>query len=551
MVRNNSTHSMLAVKPPGTRSRGRRALHRTRSPLTRKIVAFNLVGLSLLVAGILFLSQSRENLIELRTQTLEADALVLAAAVSNQMKVTGETDVSQPALYTVLESLSENLNARSQLFSADGILITDNVGVFTKNSEEEIFQPPRTDTISDMINDAWVRLESVFARQPAASDETYLLEFRSAIARRSVLARDSTIATSMNDVQQLIVTIAVPINLNDEMVGAIVLSTLGGEIDGFIRDERQQILEMFVLAAFTSIFLSIILANTIGRPLRELAQAAEKGSAKKGGKYNPGRVDIPDLSSRPDEIGDLSRQLRNMTSALYDRIEANEAFAADVAHEIKNPLTSLGSAVETMRYVKDDAARERLLNVIRDDVNRMDRLVTDISNASRLDAELAIDEMETVDLTKMLDGLVDYQKEMATEKGVTLSVKLPENSIKIIGLESRLAQVFVNLITNAISFVPEGGSVTVIIDETKEGDARIRIDDTGCGIPEDNLKDVFKRFYSNRPEQDFGNNSGLGLSISKQIVEAHGGKIWAENIIDPDDNDSTPAGARFTVTLPE
>lgn len=534
-----------------TRLRKRRPLYRTRSPLTRKIVAFNLVGLSLLVAGILFLSQSRENLIALRTHSLEADAEVLAAALSQQMKVVGAIDVQDPELYTVLEELSTHIKARTQLFTADGVLITDNVGIFTEETPEVLFQPPSTNTISDIIDDAWVRLESIFAKQPKASDETYLLEFRSAIARRSVLAEDSTIATSMNDIQQLIVTVAVPIDLNGTMVGSVVLSTLGGEIDGFIRGERQQILEMFVLAAFTSIFLSILLANTIGRPLRALAQAAEKGTTQKGGKYNPGRVDIPDLSSRPDEIGDLSRQLRNMTSALYDRIEANEAFAADVAHEIKNPLTSLGSAVETMRYVKDDAARERLLDVIRDDVNRMDRLVTDISNASRLDAELAIDAMESIDLTKMLGGLVDYQKEMAAEKGVDLRINLPGSPIEIIGLESRLAQVFVNLVTNAISFVPEGGSVTVILEKDKGGETKVMIEDTGCGIPEDNLEDVFKRFYSNRPEHDFGNNSGLGLAISKQIVEAHGGKIWAENIYSSKDSAGTPAGARFTVTLPE
>ena len=266
------------------------------------------------------------------------------------------------------------------------------------------------------------------------------------------------------------------------------------------------------------------------------------------GRINPGRIDIPDLTSRPDEIGDLSRQLRNMTSALYDRIEANEAFAADVAHEIKNPLTSLGSAVETMRMVKDDSARVRLLDVIRDDVNRMDRLVTDISNASRLDAELATDEMLTIDVVKMLKDLVDHQSEQADDQGVTLIGRFDPETPSVIGLESRLAQVFVNLITNAVSFVPEGGSVTINAFPHEKGEVAIVIEDTGCGIPPDNLEDVFKRFYSSRPEHDFGNNSGLGLSISKQIVEAHGGEIWAENVYG--DDPSTPTGARFTVLLP-
>lgn len=524
------------------------ALKGSRSPLTRKIIIFNLVTLSLLVSGILFLSQSRASLIDLRKQTLLADASVLATSLEYQMGFSGITDLYEPALYVTLEALADPISSRAQLFSIDGYLITD-IG-----ARPEVYNTtnrtaaPRTDTLSDILNDAWSRLEAVFVKQPAPADESYLLAFRSAIATRSMIADDSTLATTMNEIQQLILTVAVPVSHNDEMVGAIVLSTLGGEIDAYIRNERQQILEVFLLAALTSVFLSILLANTIGRPLRQLAMAAQQGSVQNSGRISPGRIDIPDMTSRPDEIGDLSRQLRNMTAALYDRIEANEAFAADVAHELKNPLTSLGSAVETMRLVKDEAARERLLNVIRDDVNRMDRLVTDISNASRLDAELATDEMVSIDVVSMLQNLVDHQSDLASADGVSIVPNFDNTTPNIIGLESRLAQVFVNLITNAVSFVPEGGTVTVSAFQHEHGEVAIVIEDTGTGIPKDNLEDVFKRFYSSRPEQDFGNNSGLGLSISKQIVEAHGGEIWAENIYgrDPD----TPAGARFTVLLP-
>jgi two-component system sensor histidine kinase ChvG len=524
------------------------AIKRSRSPLTRKIIIFNLVTLSLLVSGILFLSQSRASLIDLRKQTLLADASVLATSLEFQMEFSGISDLYEPTLYITLEALAEPINSRAQLFSPDGYLITD-IGarpeVYGRGSSPVASQ---TDTLSDILNDAWTRLEAVFVQQPAPADESYLMAFRSAIAIRSMIADDSTLATTMNEIKQLIVTVAVPVSHDGEMVGAIVLSTLGGEIDAFIRNERQQILEVFLLAAMTSVFLSILLANTIGRPLRQLAMAAQKGSVQNTGRINPGRIDIPDLTARPDEIGDLSRQLRNMTTALYDRIEANEAFAADVAHEIKNPLTSLGSAVETMRLVKEDAARERLLDVIRDDVNRMDRLVTDISNASRLDAELATDEMVSIDVVKMLQNLIDYQSELAAADGVSLIGNFDKATPNIIGLESRLAQVFVNLITNAVSFVPEGGSVTVSAFQHEDGEVAIVIEDTGCGIPKDNLEDVFKRFYSSRPEQDFGNNSGLGLSISKQIVEAHGGEIWAENVYG--DDPETPTGARFTVLLP-
>ena len=525
-----------------------RAIKRSRSPLTRKIIIFNLVTLSLLVSGILFLSQSRASLIDLRKQTLLADATVLATSLEFQMGFSDITDLYEPTMYTTLEALAEPINARAQLFSPDGYLITDIGARPEVYHRDESPNEPRSNTLGDIFNDVWTRLAAVFVTQPAPADESYLMAFRSAIVIRSMIADDSTLATTMNEVKQLIVTVAVPVSNEGEMVGAVVLSTLGGEIDAYIWNERQQILEVFLLAALTSVFLSILLANTIGRPLRQLAMAAQKGSVQNSGRINPGRIDIPDLTSRPDEIGDLSRQLRNMTTALYDRIEANEAFAADVAHELKNPLTSLGSAVETMRLVKEDAARERLMNVISDDVNRMDRLVTDISNASRLDAELATDEMVSIDVVEMMQNLVDYQSELAGVDGVSIIANFDDATPNIIGLQSRLAQVFVNLITNAVSFVPKGGSVTVSVFQHERGEVAILIEDTGCGIPKDNLEDVFKRFYSSRPEQDFGNNSGLGLSISKQIVEAHGGEIWAENIYG--DDPETPSGARFTVLLP-
>ena len=543
-----TSHAKPSLIDGGLRARFGGALKNTRSPLTRKIIAFNLVALSLLVSGILFLSQSSTSLSDQRKESLLADASVLAIALENQIKLSGIADFHNPALYETLESLADPIHARAQLFSTDGVLITDIGARAEVYGQPEQFSAPRTNTLSDLLNDAWASLEAVFVEQPAPSDESYLTAFRSAIARRSMLANDPTIATTMNEIQQLIVTVAVPVSHNGEMAGSIVLSTLGGEIDGYIRSERQQILEVFILAILTSVFLSIMLANTIGRPLRELTQAARQGSMQRSSGFNPGRIHIPDLTSRPNEIGDLSRQLRNMTTALYDRIEANEAFAADVAHELKNPLTSLGSAVESMRLVKDDAARNRLLDIIRDDVNRMDRLVTDISNASRLDAELAIDEMTTVNLVEMLSNLVDYQKELAAKQGVKIIGDLPDHKLEVPGLESRLAQVFVNLITNAISFVPEGGSVTVKVRQSDMGKVLVVVEDTGCGIPKENLEDVFKRFYSSRPSQDFGNNSSLGLAISKQIIEAHGGEIWAENVYgsDPD----TPSGARFTVILP-
>ena len=278
------------------------------------------------------------------------------------------------------------------------------------------------------------------------------------------------------------------------------------------------------------------------------AQGWEGGGA---GRRAPatGRVRIPDLTGRPDEIGRLSSAMRGMVSALYDRIDANEQFAADVAHEIKNPLASLRSAVGTLRVAKREDQVTRLLDVIEHDVRRLDRLISDTSNASRLDSELVKEEEETFNLCKTLDNLSQHLAQEAEAKGVEFITELPRDPILIQGLEARLAQVFVNLITNAISFCGEGDAVRIWARK-RDNRVLVVVEDTGPGIPDAALTKVFKRFYSERP-QDFGNHSGLGLAISKQIVEAHGGVIWAENIRPTNaDRNSPPLGARFVVGLP-
>jgi two-component system sensor histidine kinase ChvG len=307
---------------------------------------------------------------------------------------------------------------------------------------------------------------------------------------------------------------------------------------------------MFVIAILVSIGLSLVLASTIANPLSDLATAAELGRDKNARKMTPSRIRIPDLTARPDEIGRLSGALRGMVSALYERIEANEQFAADVAHEIKNPLASLRSAVGTLRVSQKPEHREKLLDVIDHDVRRLDRLVSDISNASRLDSELVKEEEQSFDLRRTLTNLNDHLGAEARGKGIDFIADLPKDGIVIQGLEGRLAQVFVNLITNAISFCEEGDAIRVWARK-RDNRVLVVVEDTGPGIPEQALDKIFKRFYSERPAGQFGNNSGLGLAISKQIVEAHGGVIWAENIRPTEaDPTSDPLGARFVVGLP-
>ena len=338
---------------------------------------------------------------------------------------------------------------------------------------------------------------------------------------------------------QLIVSVAVPVQRLRATVGVLLLSTAPGEIDQIVATERWGILRLALVAASVTVVLSLLLAGTIAGPMRRLSAAAERiqtaGNA---------RTEIPDFTDRPDEIGHLSRALRAMTDALYNRIEAIERFAADVAHELKNPLTSLRSAVETLPRAKRAEDRRRLNAIIQHDVRRLDRLISDISNASRLDAELARESSQRVDLEKLAEAMVAIQNDLAAPRQVSVVMEKRQGRFLplVFGHDSRLAQVFNNLIDNAISFSPDGGTVRVAITTTLEAIA-ISIVDEGPGIKGD-ITRIFQRFYTDRPEREhFGDHSGLGLSISRQIVEAHKGTVTAENR-------TGGAGAIFTITLP-
>ncbi len=529
-----------------------------RSPLARKIVTFNLVALGLLVGGILYLNQSEDGLIKLREQSLEAQGKMIAAAVRRIAENDDLSSIPPEAIEAVVEMTTLS-SARGQLFDVQGALLTDTS--FVRPDQEVAVAPPevliiqqRPTAMTAILNEIWVRSERLFSDNSEDSTRVLSSEFSNVPAMEAVASGEVVQVRKSNTEGQLVVSIAVPVVANGATLGALVLSTPGGEIDAIVRGEREQILQVFVLALLMSIALSVVLANTIAKPLRDLAEAAEKGGATSSSRrLNPERIKIPDMTARPDEIGYLSGAMRSMTAALFDRIEANESFAADVAHEIKNPLTSLRSAVETLGYAKGDDDRKKLMAVIQKDVRRLDRLVTDISNASRLDRELVRDEMEEFDLHYLLKNLVEFNGHAAEDREGKLVHKLPDEPRMMNGLEGRLAQVFVNLISNAISFMPKDGVVTVDAVPIAGNRIRITVEDNGPGIPDDNLKDVFSRFYSERPGQEFGNHSGLGLAISKQIIEAHGGEIWAENIRAQGAGAGAGfprLGARFVVEMP-
>ena len=523
-----------------------------RSPLARKIVTFNLIALNILVAGILYLNSSRDGLALQRARGLVSEAELIADVFEAQMQGPAPANLAAGDGIDVngtLRGLDMRKGVQVFLFDPQGTLIGTTGGRGITSSLEEEDTEGRT-ILTDGLTWLWDKIAGVFTGNKPAKPLIAVEDQARALVPQT-LTMGAQVAPG-SEGEGRVYTVATTVEHNGSPVAVVALASTSGEIDHMVRIERERVLQMFVVGTLVSIGLSLVLASTIANPLSDLASAAEIGKDRdhKKKRQAGGRIRIPDLTARPDEIGRLSGALRGMVSALYDRIEGNEQFAADVAHEIKNPLASLRSAVGSLRMVKKDEQRAKLLDVIEHDVRRLDRLVSDISNASRLDSELVKEEQETFDLLKMLGNLCQFLGEDAKSKGIDFITDLPANPIEISGLEARLAQVFVNLITNAISFCEDGDAIRVWARQ-RQNRVLVVVEDTGPGIPEEALQKVFKRFYSERPEGQFGNNSGLGLAISKQIVEAHDGVIWAENIRPTDaDLTSDPLGARFVVGLP-
>jgi len=522
------------------------------SPLTRKIIVFNLIALIILVAGLLYLNASRDSLVTQRASALAGEARLVANVFEAQLPAVGPVNLTAGEGIDVSETLSA-------LTLRDGVevLVFDPTAQVVGKTLGTGDGLPRADQddggrtlISDGLSAVWNQAARLFSAQQPAPEPAAVEDRLQALLTPALQQGATSISALRGAADATELAAVTPILQGGTVVGAVALVSPAGEIDALVRGDRERVLEMFIIALLVSIGLSLVLASTIANPLADLAEAAELGRDRNARKMNPGRVRIPDLTARPDEIGRLSRALRGMVAALYHRIDGNEQFAADVAHEIKNPLASLQSAVGTLRMVKREDQRDKLLDVIEHDVRRLDRLVSDISNASRLDAELVKEDQESFDLLTMLSNLNQYLGEDARTKGIDYITDLPPDPIVVHGLEARLAQVFVNLITNAISFCEEGDAIRVWARK-RQNRVLVVVEDTGPGIPEEALSKIFKRFYSQRPEEHFGNNSGLGLAISKQIIEAHGGVIWAENIRPTEaDIGSDPLGARFVVGLP-
>jgi len=518
-----------------------------RSPLARKIILFNLLALVALVAGILFTNPFRDSLVRQHQAAMIAQAETIADLLGALPGLAGADPEQATALRArALAAISPGPQAEIVLLDSRGRIEAALAEVPPRPSTP----PPGTGLtertpVSDALDGVLGLLDRLFRRGPAPVPAA--AQLLAEMHGQAMAGQSASLALRQGGEFRLLA--AAPLyDLSGQPSGAVVVQQMPRDIAAMMRAEREQVLQMFLVMLLVSVGLSLVLASTIANPLSDLATAAELGRDRNARRMSPGRVRIPDLTGRPDEIGRLSAAMRGMVAALYDRIDANEQFAADVAHEIKNPLASLRSAIGTLRVAKRQDQIERLLEVIEHDVRRLDRLISDTSNASRLDAELVKEEEEAFDLRKTLDNLSEHLSQEAAAKGIEFIRDLPNHPVVIYGLEARLAQVFVNLITNAISFCGQGDAVRIWARK-RDDRVLVVVEDTGPGIPEQALTKIFKRFYSERPQAQFGNHSGLGLAISKQIVEAHGGVIWAENI-QVSEKPGDRLGARFVVGLP-
>ncbi|KAA0575539.1 stimulus-sensing domain-containing protein [Azospirillum sp. Sh1] len=560
---------------------GRGGTRRRVSPLTLRILAVNVLALVLLMAGLLYLGRYQDRLIQAETEALETEARIFASALGegavNRILTApsptgdegGERFELAPELARpMIRRLAEATATRTRLYDIDGRMLSDSrvlVGSQGRIEIRELPSPPAGDPLSRAINDLYTRLIDVvpsreglpvYREQPGEPNPD-VERALSGEAAATVWRVDGA-----GGDPELLLTVAVPVQRYREVLGAVLLTRGGGEIDRAIRSVRFDILRVFAVALLVTVGLSFYLAGTIARPIRRLAQAADRLRTSHGR-----HAEIPDLTRRGDEIGELSGVLREMTDALWTRMDAIERFAADVAHEIKNPLTSLRSAVETAGRVSDPRHRDRLMAIIADDVQRLDRLISDISNASRLDAELSRAEPEPVDIGLLLAMLAELRQTVAETVAATVEepmaaggtgeaaaapprvvVDVPAGERLVVpGLEGRLTQLFQNLIDNALSFSPPGGLVRLTARRNGRN-VTVVVSDQGPGIPEGKEKAIFDRFYTERPAgEKFGTHSGLGLSIVKQIVGAHNGSVFAQN---RKISDGSIDGADFVVTLP-
>ena len=517
------------------------------STLTWRIIGFNAIALFVLTAGVVLVQASGRDLVEERMTGIQEQAAIVAGTLAEYATDSDTHTLKLHEAELLLPQLIAPTRLRGRLYFPNGKLAVDSRQWLARDTVQTA-DLPSLDRVSQAKE--WLRrlYDGMMGVRPFAQLAHYSEggdDGRIYQEVNNALSGQTGSAERVDDQNKLVLSVAVPVESRYRTIyGVLLLSTESGDIDDILRQERFTLIEACLVAFTVMLLSSLYLAGTIAEPIQRLAAAADRVRQGQGG-----RDAIPRLPDRNDEIGDLADSLKAMTSALYDRIGAIERFAADVAHELKNPLTSLASAMEMLVRAPDDASRQRLMALARADVKRIDRLITDISDASRLDAELSRDTRSPIELSHLLKTIVEIYHVTEISRGLTIQLidELPAHT-RVLGNDERLGQVFRNLIDNAISFAPEGTSIEIrasVLDDL----ARVTVEDNGPGIPPDNLESIFERFYTERPGDTFGKNSGLGLSIARQITQSAGGRIWAENRPSRVPG-KISGGARFVVELP-
>ena len=568
--------------------------------LLRRIIASNMLGLLILMMGLTYLIQFNSWLIDAKIEHLRAQSHIIAAAIASkatlvddgpagfetERRETGPYDPLQSDPFAAIEfsiqpevvvpllpSLLEGTSNRARVYDKNLVLIADSDRILTSGSIIPIRRSGR-------LSERKPKTKNIFTRMTQwlmGSDLAVYKEIGEANGRaypevRSALAGEPSALMMLARRRQKIVSVAMPIKRGDEVRGVLLMSTAPGAIDDVQADELFAVLLMVFGATAAALIASYLLARTVAEPVRQLSKHANEVT-----RDIQAARDLPRFDKRDDEVGQLARSFTLMTRALYRRIEASEKFAADVAHELKNPLTAARSTAESLVYAKTDAQRDELVEQIQLELKRLNRLISDVSNASRLDAELALQRFEPVDLSSVTTNLVETFRDMHAHEGKRITLDIDraggagEDAYVIQGQEGRVAQVLTNLLSNALSFTPEGGAVHVTLEHRGEF-IEMAVADEGPGIAPEYLEKIFERFYTYRPTAatSRGDNSGLGLAISREIVEAHGGQIWAETrpfaegkesgpqqgedaseALDASDaSDAWGEGARFVVLLP-
>jgi two-component system sensor histidine kinase ChvG len=565
--------------------------------LQRRIIFANFIGLAVLLGGIFYMSQYHAWLIDAKRESLRAQGEIIAVAIAANASMERDTGrivldpdklpeiegaltplrddgfaalqlpIRPDVVTPILKKLVPSTDTRARIYAHDGTLIADTAQVLSRGRvARPEGEPAGQERVK--VKNAWTRFLSWLMR----GELPVYREIGTALGTaypevRMALSGNTTPMLLVNEKGEQIVSMAVPIHYRKAVQGVLLLSTRPGEIDEVLSEERNLILSLALTAITATLLASWLLARTIAGPMRRLSDAAENVAVNISAHR-----DLPEFEHRADEVGQMTAAFREMTASLYRRIEASERFAQDVAHELKNPLAAARSTAEALAYAKTPEKQQELVRQINEELKRLSKLISDVANASRLDAELALQETAPVDVGEVAKGVVDIFNDIlgGDTRRILLDIApVPGNPAAYIvhGHDARLGRVITNLLDNAISFSPEHGEVTVAVRRVG-AEIEVTVDDEGPGIPEEQLEDVFKRFYSDRPQTDrtVGKNSGLGLSISREIVTAYGGRIWAANrpaVPNPERPRGQPgrglleerrvpgvAGARFTVRLP-